>query len=70
MGTICAHCGEELRFEAGKGYVHQDGGLYAQRRITEAEAQAFERRHGRRPRNGEWWVDDHCALAVPGCPGC
>ena len=41
----CLYCGEELRFERGRGYVHQDGSLYKQRQD---------------PRTGDM-VDDHVA---------
>ncbi len=26
----CQYCGEELKFERGRGWVHMDGGLYKQ----------------------------------------
>lgn len=42
----CVWCGEELRFDPKKGYVHEDGNLYKQR-ID--------------PKTGKL-VDDHCAL--------
>jgi hypothetical protein len=28
---ICLHCKEPLRYEAGRGWVHQDGLIYQQR---------------------------------------
>jgi hypothetical protein len=48
--TVCVWCGEPLRFERGRGWVHQDGSVYKQR-IEKTE---------RHP-EGEL-VDDHCVL--------
>ena len=50
---ICKWCGEELRYEPRRGWLHQNGQMYIQKLV----------KTDRHP-EGEL-VDDHCAMPVP-----
>lgn len=62
---VCQHCGEELRFERGRGWVHQEGGTYkvycpdCDWAGAPYPSPAFCPACG-----GEGLRDDHCALLV------
>lgn len=62
---VCNWCGEFLRFDPDRGWVHLDGALVRTRRMTPAEISRFERAHGREPRPAELYIDDHAATPVP-----
>lgn len=59
---FCVWCGEPLEFKQGKGWIHENGGLYVQR------CESCQRKLSLReatfvcPFCGGKLVDDHCAL--------
>ncbi len=61
----CQRCGEQLKFETGKGWVHQDGKIYKARKMTQEEIPRFINRYNREPKNSELLIDDHCVLPIP-----
>jgi len=60
----CYHCRRPLTYYLGRGWLHEDGNVYQQRRMTADEQSDFESRHGRPPSDVEKVVDDHCAWPV------
>lgn len=58
--TTCMWCGEPLKFEAGRGWVHQNGSIYMMR-CKDCGFKGGNSVHC--PRCGSKnYVDDHCAL--------
>jgi ribosomal protein L24E len=60
----CLYCGEELIWDRGKGWVHQDGEIYKQRKMTKEEMERFIQIHNRPPDDFEMMVDDHCVMPI------
>jgi len=60
----CAHCGERLTFEIGKGWRHLGGGLYMMRCLSCGHKQAITQARCPKCQSPDW-VDDHCALPMP-----
>jgi rubrerythrin len=63
---VCRWCGEPLRHERGRGWVHTQGGLYAMCCAVCGYTSAAYPSPARCPKCGSLagWRDDHCALPI------
>lgn len=63
FGTVCLYCKQPLVFVIGRGWVHQDGGVYAMSCGACGFAQATYPSSAACPRCGSvrQWRDDHVA---------
>ncbi len=72
MPAVCQWCGQPLRWEEGKGWVHPDGNMYVRRkqrvwytpglRTRDPEVARAWVEAGLEVQEDTVEVDDHCAL--------